>query len=169
MSDIKCSIDSCNKIASPKCIDLRCGGCCTNLDCERHDNRVVDEDTDVYEDSENSEDYGFCSMCNTKYCLDDEIYECDGCNKFFCYNCNIYSQNYVPCEDRGCYYCRRGCCLNNTYEDERYCSDCFVSNEPTCEICGLENEFECWKCDNCEKVYCDSCKDNILIENECGV
>lgn len=202
---MKCHNDTCKNTSAQKCIEYKCGRCCTDIYCETHllsknivkypefvdpsllckctnyKTKVCDYDEcddccnyddclqhqlykkmyntkpDEIDDMVLGEDYVFCSICTDLKFLADDSYICTSCNKSFCDDCKLNERKEIRCGAKGCYYCRRGICNNNILGDY-YCPDCFVSDDPICEICGHQDNFTCWTCDNCDKTFCQNCK-----------
>ena len=151
----------CTAYNTTDCINKLCINCCQDNDCTLHKlyNKYKDDESfQEYIEYQLGYDYAFCSKCEKPYIYGDGIYKCDGCNVFYCDECESYNRNTINCTIRNCYHCRYGNCFNNTFEEEYYCSRCFVSDEPKCEICNLQGDFECWTCDECDRTYCENCK-----------
>lgn len=104
---------------------------------------------------------------------DYDYYECNGCCEIFCYDCCDYRQYSRKCEKQNCYYCIRGHCLNNGYESDKYCEDCFdedlENNVTECNICDEPfPDSKYWICDGCENVSCYDCSEPLRnMINEC--
>lgn len=82
-----------------------------------------------------------CVKCTKiiKPYYDEEFYKCDGCDDYYCYDCDYPNRYSIKCTSFECFYCRKGSCLNNRNEyfgEDTYCNDCYVEN---CD------DYECYE------------------------
>lgn len=156
MSSLTCE---CGKMASPKCIDLQCGACCKNEECERHKNKANDFNVPI---ELLTQIFDMCQNYHNE--MNDDIVSCDGCHKDYeeyemlrCSACdNIY------CDECKGFYSDQ---LNN----DRYCEDCYVPPEdPKCVSCQKQSDILCWECDSCEEVFCEQCLEPNIFIDECS-
>jgi hypothetical protein len=161
----------CGKIRSEKCSSKLCGSCCKNipLPCERHDKAYLAKDNSKNNDDDDDDDDDFynCKKCGKTY----DFYFCDTCKQQFCSRCDDAYRNDKKCQNKGCYYCLRGFCLNNGYYDGIFCEKCFVPRYIECDGCGKkydEEEYRLdWKCDTCKKIFCEKCNVMNHVYGEC--
>jgi hypothetical protein len=151
----------CTSYNTTDCINNLCVNCCNDEDCHLHRLYKKSKENGDFSDEDDNDlgdTFAYCKKCEKCFTYGDGIYKCDGCDIIYCDECEPYDHHFIKCNDIDCYYCRIGTCFNNRFEEERYCTSCFISDEPICELCNFQSDMDCWTCGDCDKTYCENCK-----------
>lgn len=119
-----------------------------------------DEDSVECEDCGfRSEDYAFCSSCDSSYCMD--CYRiCDNCDEPVCDSCRSVCET---CDTTMCQGCLNFSCVVCA---RPLCGDCATM---CCDACGNSMCASCTKsCRGCGTSYCKSCSIEKIGGCECG-
>jgi hypothetical protein len=133
----------CKQIINEKCTLKLCGTCCTDTTCKIHlekktqkrKSKTVTPNIDIQKEEDEDEVLMTCEICKKEYCpFECEIYLCDACNEWFCYDCMPYNRYTQKCPLTDCYYCKYGYCFNNRESTEKYCGDCYVESDSDSDL-----------------------------------
>lgn len=147
-----------------------------NWDC-------IDEDGNIITNPHERETY-ICSRCSWSTRDEDDIWECEECGEWVCYDCSTYindygrvcdsclNDNWTECAECGEYERKEDMIM---VDDELYCQICIDNNFEKCDLCDdyvrtgkeqiVEGKKLCESCYEDETTTCDRCDEDILTDN----